>query len=316
MKKIINDILYGITYALFYSLSLLPLRISYCISDFFYLIVYKVVGYRKKVVRRNLSTSFPNKTDKELKEIEVKFYHWVCDYVVESVKLLSISESELRKRFTITNNDEIVECFRNGQSVGAILGHYCNWEWLSCVGLDLPERSKVGLVYHPIYNNVVDRLWRKIRSCLPNGVPVPKKDILRYLVAYKRDGINSIFGYIADQSPKWENIHLWLSFLNHDTPVFTGSERLMRKMNNAVYYVEMSRPKRGYYTCTYHLITKEPQSMPEHEITKRFFAMLEETIRKEPAYYLWTHNRWKRTKEEFDKRYNIVSGKVIPKRMK
>ena len=90
----------------------------------------------------------------------------------------------------------------------------------------------------------------------------------------------------------------------------------MRKMNNAVYYVEMSRPKRGYYTCTYHLITKEPQSMPEHEITKRFFAMLEETIRKEPAYYLWTHNRWKRTKEEFDKRYNIVSGKVIPKRMK
>ena len=106
MKKIINDILYGITYALFYSLSLLPLRISYCISDFFYLIVYKVVGYRKKVVRRNLSTSFPNKTDKELKEIEVKFYHWVCDYVVESVKLLSISESELRRRFTITNNDE------------------------------------------------------------------------------------------------------------------------------------------------------------------------------------------------------------------
>ena len=98
-----------------------------------------------------------------------------------------------------------------------------------------------------------------------------------------------------------------------ETPVFTGGERIMRKMNNAVFYVEMSRPKRGYYTATYKLITREPNSLPEHEITRRFFQMLEETIRKNPPYYLWTHNRWKRTREEFDKRYEIKNGKVIPK---
>ena len=123
----------------------------------------------------------------------------------------------------------------------------------------------------------------------------------------------SIFGYISDQDPKWQNIHLWLPFLHHDTPVFTGAERIMRKMNNAIFYVDMSRPRRGYYTMTYRLITKEPQKLAEHEVTRRFFAMLEETIRREPAYWLWTHNRWKRSHEEFDRRFKIVNGKVVEK---
>jgi len=106
-----------------------------------------------------------------------------------------------------------------------------------------------------------------------------------------------MFGYIADQGPKWENIHLWLPFLGHDTGVFTGAERIMRKMDNAVFYVEMTRPKRGTYTCTYHLITRHAQQTEEHEITRRFFAMLEETIRKQPEFYLWSHNRWKRQRQ-------------------
>lgn len=172
----------------------------------------------------------------------------------------------------------------------------------------------IGLIYHPLYNKAFDELFKRIRSHEENGVPVPKKDILRYLVDYKRRDIRSIFGYISDQGPKWENIHLWLPFLNHpETPVFTGGERIMRKMNDAVFYVEMSCPKRGYYTATYKLITRNPNSLPEHEITRCFFQMLEETIRQNPPYYLWTHNRWKRTREEFDKRYEVVKGKVVPK---
>jgi KDO2-lipid IV(A) lauroyltransferase len=199
--------------------------------------------------------------------------------------------------------------------VATILGHYCNWEWLSCVGKDYEnDKWRVGLVYHPLYNKAADRLWQKIRSCIPNGVPIPKQDILRYLIQYKRDGIMSIFGYISDQAPKWENIHLWLPFLNKETPVFTGAERIMKKMNNAVFYVEMGRPKRGYYTCTYHLITKEPQKMEEHEITRRFFQMLEQTIRQRPEHYLWTHNRWKRTHEEFDRRFKVENGKVTKRK--
>jgi KDO2-lipid IV(A) lauroyltransferase len=307
--------MYYILYGFCYLLSLLPFWALYVLSDGIYLIIYRLVGYRKKVVRKNLSTAFPEKSEEERLVIEKKFYHWLCDYFLEAIKLLSISRKSLDKRFVLTNPEVIIDCFKEGQSVATILGHYCNWEWLSCVGKDYEnDKWRVGLVYHPLYNKAADRLWQKIRSCIPNGVPIPKQDILRYLIQYKRDGIMSIFGYISDQAPKWENIHLWLPFLNKETPVFTGAERIMKKMNNAVFYVEMGRPKRGYYTCTYHLITKEPQKMEEHEITRRFFQMLEQTIRQRPEHYLWTHNRWKRTHEEFDRRFKVENGKVTKRK--
>lgn len=299
-------------YAVAYTLSLLPLWGLYRLADGIYFFIYYILRYRRKVVRHNLTTSFPQKNTQEIETIEKAFYHWFCDYMVETIKLLSISREELRKRFTITNSEEIEACFKEGQSVAAILGHYCNWEWLSCVGIDLPEERKIGLIYHPLRNPSVDILFQKIRSSA-GGVPIPKKDILRYLMQYRKENLMSFFGYISDQAPKWENIHLWLPFLNHETPVFTGGERIMRKMNNAVFYVEMSRPKRGYYTCTYKLITREPNTLDEHEITRRFFLMLEETIKRDPRYYLWSHDRWRRTREEFDKRFDIVHGKVVAK---
>lgn len=300
-----------IVYHLFHLISLLPWRVLYALADFEYFWVYRVVGYRRKIVRANLSSAFPEKSRDELRAIERKFYHWFCDYFFEAVKLLSISPSELRQHFHITNSSEIEECFEQGQNVGGILGHYCNWEWLSCVGYDLPDNRVVGLVYSPLHSKVFDSLFQRIRSSQPHSVLVPKHDILRALLRLRQEGKMSIFGYISDQDPKWKNIHLWLPFLHHDTGVFTGAERIMRKMNNAVYYVEMSRPRRGYYTMTYRLITKEPQKLEPNEVTRRFFAMLEETIRREPAYWLWTHNRWKRTHEEFDRRFQVVNGKVV-----
>lgn len=309
-----NKIVFYIVYGFCYLLSLLPFRVLYVLSDLVYLILYKVIGYRVKVVRKNLSSAFPEKSEAELRDIERKFYHWLCDYFNESLKLLSISRRSLDKRFTITNPELITDSFEQGQSVAAILGHYCNWEWLSCVGKDFENpKYKVGLIYHPLYNYAFDQLFRRIRGCV-GGVPVPKQDILRYLLGFKRDGIMSIFGYISDQVPRWSNIHLWLPFLNHDTPVFTGAERIMRKMNNVVVYVEMTRPRRGYYTCTYHLITRDPNSLPEHEITRQFFRLLEQTIKAHPEYYLWSHNRWKRTHEEFDRLYEIVDGRTVPKK--
>ena len=295
---------YKIVYALFYAISLLPFGVLYLLSDAGFLLMYHIVRYRRGIVRRNLTTSFPEKSEQEIKRIERKFYRWFCDYFLEAVKLLSISEKELRRRFKVNNSEQVEQCFREGQNVAAILGHYCNWEWLSCVGIELPKNRIMGLIYHPLRNKTFDELFKRIRSHEENGVTVPKKDILRYLIDYRRKGIMNIFGYISDQGPKWQNIHLWLPFLNHpETPVFTGGERIMRKMNNAVFYVEMTRPRRGFYTATYRLITREPGSLPENEVTRRFFHMLEETIRKEPAYYLWSHNRWKRTKQEYDRRF-------------
>lgn len=301
-----------IVYVLFYTLSLLPFRILYGMADIGYVLLYYIIRYRRGVVRKNLVTVFPEKSIDDIKTIERKFYHWFCDYFLEAIKLLSISEEELRRRFTIINSEEVEQCFQEGQDVAAILGHYCNWEWLSCVGMNLPPERETGLIYHPLRNKTFDYLFRKLRSHEQNSHVIPKKDILRYVVTKKREGVRNICGYISDQGPKWTNIHLWLPFLNHEyTPVFTGGERIMRKMNNAVFYVEMSRPKRGYYTATYKLITREPNTLPADDITRRFFCLLEETIRQEPAFYLWSHNRWKRTKEEFDRRFQVINGKVV-----
>ena len=305
--------MYKIVHALFYALSLLPLRLLYCLSDCGFALLYYVVRYRRHVVRHNLTSSFPEKSEKEIRRIERGFYRWFCDYLIEAVKLLSISDSELRRRFRIENAEEVEHYFRQGQDCAAILGHYCNWEWLSCVGIALPQDRCMGLIYHPLRNAVFDRLFRDIRSSQPGSVCVPKQDILRVLVGLRRDGRRNMFGYIADQGPKWTNIHLWLPFLGHDTPVFTGAERIMRKMGNAVFYVEMTRPRRGYYTCTFRLITDRPASLPEYEVTRRFFRMLEDTIRREPRYYLWSHNRWKRTHEEFDRLFVVENGKVVPR---
>ena len=298
-------------YCLFYAISLLPFRLLYVLADIECFMLYHVIRYRRGVVRRNLVTSFPDKSEQEIVQIEKRFYHWFCDYFFEAVKLLSISDAELRRRFTIINSEEVEQCFKEGQDVAAILGHYCNWEWLSCVGMNLPLERETGLIYHPLRNKAFDYLFRKLRSHEKHSRVIPKQDILRYVVSRKKEGIRNICGYISDQGPKWKNIHLWLPFLNHEhTPVFTGGERIMRKMNNAVFYVEMSRPKRGYYTATYKLITRTPNALEPDGITRRFFQMLEQTIRREPAYYLWSHNRWKRTKEEFDRRFQVVNGKV------
>ena len=299
-------------YCLFYAISLLPFRLLYVLADIEYFMLYHVIRYRRGVVRRNLVTSFPDKSEQEIVQIEKRFYHWFCDYFFEAVKLLSISDAELCRRFTIINSEEVEQCFKEGQDVAAILGHYCNWEWLSCVGMNLPLERETGLIYHPLRNKAFDYLFRKLRLHEKHSRVIPKQDILRYVLSRKKEGIRNICGYISDQGPKWKNIHLWLPFLNHEhTPVFTGGERIMRKMNNAVFYVEMSRPKRGYYTATYKLITRTPNALEPDGITRRFFQMLEQTIRREPAYYLWSHNRWKRTKEEFDRRFQVVNGKVI-----
>ena len=306
---------YKIVYPIFYVLSLLPFRVLYGISDFFYLIMYHIVGYRKKVVRKNLSSSFPEKTSQELKEIEHGFYHWLCDYFVETLKLLTVSDETLLKHIEFRNAEQIEEYYDKGQTCAAILGHYCNWELLSATGLAFKRHKEAvcGLIYHPLRSKIFDMLFKDIRQS-KGGVCIPKQEILRYLVRYKREKRMWLFGYISDQSPKYLNIHCWLPFLNHDTPVFTGGEKIMKKMNDAVFYVDMHRPERGKYICTFRLITDKPAEMQENEITKIFFEMLENTIKRDPKLYLWTHDRWKRNHEHFDKYYGMDNGHVIKRK--
>ncbi len=294
---------YSFVYKLFYVFSLLPLSVLYMLSDGLFPVVYYLIRYRRRIVRRNLAGAFPEKSEGELLQTEKRFYHWFLDYFFETIKLLSISSERLLQHIEFRNVEALEQCFDEGQSCAALLGHYCNWEYLSATGLSMQRHhdAVMGLIYHPLRNKVFDRLFLTLRE-QHGGTGIPKKEILRYLVGYRREGRMSLFGYIADQSPKWENIHLWIDFLHRDTPVFTGAERIIRKMDNAVFYVDMERPCRGKYVCTFLLITREPAQWEEYQLTRRFFELLEDSIRKEPAYYLWSHDRWKRTHEEYDRR--------------
>lgn len=301
-----KEFLYNIIYGIFYLVSKLPYRALYVISDIANLVLYHIVRYRRDIVRRNITSAFPEKSLEECISIERGFYKWFCDYFVETVKLMSVSRQELLSRIEFRGIDKIEECFDRGQTCAGILGHYGNWELLSATGLVIKKHPEavIGLIYHPLRSQLFDRLFINMRQSM-GGVCVPKKDILRYLVSFRSQNLMNLFGYIADQAPRYRNIHLWLPFLNHDTPVFTGAERIMRKMNNAVFYIDVERPERGKYIYTFKLMTDKPGEMPEFEITKKFFVMLEQTIRREPRFYLWSHNRWKRTREEFDKEFKI-----------
>lgn len=309
-----KEFLYNIIYGIFYLVSKLPYRALYVISDIANLVLYHIVRYRRDIVRRNITSAFPEKSLEEYISIERGFYKWFCDYFVETVKLMSVSRQELLSRIEFRGIDKIEECFDRGQTCAGILGHYGNWELLSATGLVIKKHPEavIGLIYHPLRSQLFDRLFINMRQSM-GGVCVPKKDILRYLVSFRSQNLMNLFGYIADQAPRYRNIHLWLPFLNHDTPVFTGAERIMRKMNNAVFYIDVERPERGKYIYTFKLMTDKPGEMPEFEITKKFFVMLEQTIRREPRFYLWSHNRWKRTREEFDKEFKIENGHVVRK---
>lgn len=309
-----KEFLYNIIYGIFYLVSKLPYRALYVISDIANLVLYHIVRYRRDIVRRNITSAFPEKSLEECISIERGFYKWFCDYFVETVKLMSVSRQELLSRIEFRGIDKIEECFDRGQTCAGILGHYGNWELLSATGLVIKKHPEavIGLIYHPLRSQLFDRLFINMRQSM-GGVCVPKKDILRYLVSFRSQNLMNLFGYIADQAPRYRNIHLWLPFLNHDTPVFTGAERIMRKMNNAVFYIDVERPERGKYIYTFKLMTDKPGEMPEFEITKKFFVMLEQTIRRDPRFYLWSHNRWKRTREEFDKEFKIENGHVVRK---
>lgn len=314
MRQGMKEFMYHIVYGLFYLVSLLPYRALYVLSDVVYILLYHIIRYRRTIVRRNIISSFPEKGGDELLFIERGFYHWLCDYFIETVKLMSVSRKELLRHIEFRGAEQIEECFDRGQMCAAMLGHYCNWELLSATGLAFKNHNEAvcGLIYHPLRSELFDRLFIKMRQSM-GGVCIPKKDILRYLVSFRRQNLMNLFGYIADQAPKMQNIHLWLPFLNHDTPVFTGAERIVRKMNNAVFYVDMERPRRGHYICTFKLMTTNSNELDEFELTKNFFGRLEQTIRRDPRFYLWSHDRWKRTHEQFDREYKIENGHVVKK---
>ena len=304
-----NKILYYLLYGVWYAFSLLPMRVHYVLSDLIYLIVYRLIGYRRELVRRHLAGCFSTKSEQERRQIERGFYHWFCDYIVETVKLMTISKENLMKRMKFKGVELVNEAVENGQSVAVYLGHYCNWEWVTSIPYWYTSKAHSGQIYHVLENPVFDRLFLKLRH-RTGAESIPMAEILRRLATYRQQKQPVVIGYISDQAPFWNNIHHWLQFLEHDTPVLTGTERLARSAGHMVLYLDMRRVKRGYYEGELKLISRDPKQTKDYELTDAYFSMLEKSILRDPQCYLWTHNRWKRSHEEFDLRYDKETGRV------
>ncbi len=282
--------------------ALLPFSVLYILSDLLYVVVYKIGRYRLRVVKENLRNSFPKKTDKELLTIEKEFYHHFCDYFVETIKLLHISDEEMQKRMQFENIDIVKDLMKDGNSALMFLGHYGNWEWVPSITLNFNGKYSgviLGQIYKPLRNRAVDDIFLKIRSRF-GSLGIPKQNTLRSIVNLRRSKTQVLIGFMADQTPSVQNIHYWTEFLNQDTPVFTGVERIAKQTGFAVTYLDIEKLKRGYYRATVRYITDKPADEPEFTITETYIRAMEKTILRNPAYWLWTHKRWKRTREEVE----------------
>lgn len=296
-----KHLLYKLSFIAWYVCSLLPFRLFYCISDAMYYILFYAIRYRRKVIYNNLTASFPEKTPAEIDQIARKFYAFFCDYMVETIKYFSISEQNIRRRIRFEGIEAARQDIQKGQSVSLFLGHYCNWEWVSSLGIHFD--CQCGQIYHPLENPYFDKLFLHMRSRF-KVQSIAKDDTFLVIGGWEKKGIHSVVGYIADQAPGYASTHYWTNFLNHDTPVFTGAERIAKILNTTAYYIDIERPKRGYYLCRFVKITDSIDKQPIFYVTEQYFRLLEKSIQRAPQYWLWSHNRWKRTREEFNRLYS------------
>jgi KDO2-lipid IV(A) lauroyltransferase len=283
-------LIYIIVFPFLWLLSILPTRILYVISSFLYFWIYYVFGYRKKVVNGNLKLCFPDKSKKEIKSIEKKFYLHLCDMLVESIRSISISEKEMKERFKFTNIEEVHKIEKTNKSIMMMCAHYGSWEWIFILQRHVSFNGYA--IYKRIENKYFDKLVRKIRAKY-NTYLITNKETIFKLRQHNTDGIKGIYGFLSDQSPKVNSAHHWKNFMNIKVPVYTGAEKLSKEMDLAVMFFKTKKVKRGYYETTFKTVTLKPNEYKDYQITDMFIEYLENLINEDPAYYLWTHKRWK-----------------------
>lgn len=283
--------------AFIYIMALMPFWVLYRIADIIFVIIYYVVRYRIKIVRKNIKDSFPELTSKEHLKIERQFYRNFADYITETIKLNHISDKQIMKRMKFNNIEVIDELFDKKRSIVAYFSHCGNWEWVPSI--TRWTRHKVGIgkvefcqVYRPLRNEWFDMYMLKLRSRF-NSLSLKKKTVLRELVKMRRDEVTTITGFMSDQKPSHGDTSYIVKFLNHPSAVITGTEQVARKLDMAVVYFDMKKTGRGRYEVDIKLLAEDTSSMPEMSLTNTYIALLEETIKRNPSIWLWTHNRWK-----------------------
>jgi len=283
-------LLYLLVYPAIYLISLLPLRLLYILSDGLYLLVYRIVGYRKKTVRRNLKMAFPNLSDAERKAIEIKFYHHLCDMFLEMIRTMSMSHEQMEKQFRFTNPELFQEMQAKGKSIMMYAAHYANYEWI--VSVNYHTDNPGFAVYKRIRNEHFDKLVRKIRSRFKAHL-ITTKETVPTIIRNRAAGISTVYGLVSDQSPKASSIQHWTTFMGIETPIHIGAELLAKRYDMIAMNLRVDCVKRGYYECTYEVLAENARDIPNFEISEDFMRRLEKQINKAPEMYLWTHKRWK-----------------------
>ncbi|GJM33710.1 MAG: acetyltransferase [Saprospiraceae bacterium] len=281
-------IIYYITLPLIYAISLLPFWLLYLLSDFTYLVLYKLIGYRTKVVHTNLKNAFPEKSDREIQQIQDRFYRYFCDLIFETLKTLSITPSVLKKRVKFKDVAVFEKFYQQKQSIIVVMGHLGNWE-LGGARFSQDPYHQLFVIYHPLRNKYFDGLVYHMRTRLGNKL-YTMKNTFRGMISNRNEVTATAF--IADQTPSPKGA-FWTQFLNQDTPIFGGTAKIAKKLNYPIVYVSIKRPKRGYYEVDSELLIETPGAYTEDEISETHTRRLDRDIQENPDIWLWTHRRWK-----------------------
>ncbi len=269
--------------------SLIPFGALYKLSNFLAWLLYKVIGYRKEVVFKQLHNSFPTKSDIETEQIAKASYQNLADIIVESIKGFSMTEADFRRRYVFTNPSVTNEVTAKGQSVIHIAAHYGNWEW-GVITYPLFVNSPILGFYKPLSNVYMEKYGRKQRGKFDIHL-IPIGETAQAFVDFKDKP--TTYAFVSDQST-WSDKAHWVTFLGQDTACPPGADKYARALNATVFYMNIQRVKRGFYELKFELLAENPASLPDEEVTKRFMARLEMLLHEKPEDWLWSHKRWKK----------------------
>ncbi len=283
-------LIYSISFPFLWIISKLPFRLFYWFSDCIYILVYYIIGYRKKIVRNNILIALPHVSEEKRLVIEKKFYHHMCDMFLEMIKTMSISSEEMKERFKITNIELLKEYEQKNKSIILLAAHYASWEWL--LSINESTSFKCYGVYKKVNNKYFDAKVRAIRSKF-KSVLVTTDNTIALINDNEKNGVMSLYGLASDQSPQVHKTFHWQQFMGITVPVHTGAEMLAKRYDLEVVFAKVKKVKRGYYEATFVPIANNPKSIPDYEITDAYLKEVEQQILEAPEFYFWTHKRWK-----------------------
>jgi KDO2-lipid IV(A) lauroyltransferase len=276
-------------------IALFPLPVLYFFSTFYYFLSFYLIRYRKKVVAENLTYAFPEKSGPEIQKIAKGFYQHFCDSLFESLKVLGMSNQELNKRFRFKNLEIFEEIFNSGKSIVLVSGHQGNWEWM--IGIQMKIQHKFLAIYKPLADPNFDRILKEIREKFANGGElVAMNDIYKVLIKHRQQEIKTATWFLADQTPP-KDYPFWTHFMNRETPFFTGPARIARKFDQPVVFMHIKKIRRGYYEAEFTKLVEAPKLLSEAQIAEKYIRKIEDGIREQPEFWLWSHRRWKHKKE-------------------